>query len=79
MALIKQAQNITSSAWKGGAKSGLIAGLSQGIPAAMGIHPFFSRVIGGIVASNIVKNPIDKRIILNESIKEGLYQLLGGD
>lgn len=69
----------SKDAWKGGIGSGFIAGVAQGIPAAIGLHPFLARLGGGLVAAAIVKNNIDKRVILNESTKEALYQLLSAD
>ena len=77
--LLKKPVAFAKDAWKGGMLSGLKSGLLQGIPAAMGFHPFFARVGGGLAAAAITKNPIDKRVILNESMKEGLYQLLAAD
>lgn len=77
--IISTVKNTATSSWKGGMASGGIAGLCQGIPAAIGLHPFFARIGGGILAATIIKNPVDKRVVLNESVKEGIYQLLAGE
>ncbi len=77
--IIKKTMDTASGSWKGGLGSGLIAGLCQGIPAAIGLHPFFARVGGGILAAVFIKNSVDKRVTLNESAKEGIYQLLAGE
>lgn len=66
-------------AWKGGLGSGAIAGFAQGLPAMLGVHPFFARLGGGLVAAAVVKNNIDKRVILNEATKEAIYQLMAGE
>lgn len=76
--MLKDPVGFGKSVWKGGIGSGAVAGFAQGLPAALGVHPFLARLGGGIVAAAVVKNNIDKRIILNEATKEALYQLLGG-
>lgn len=77
--LLTQPVGYAKDAWKGGIGSGFIAGVAQGIPAAIGLHPFFARLGGGMVAAAIVKNTTDKRVILNEATKEALYQLFAAD
>ena len=77
--ILTEPVKFAKGAYRGGLGSGLIAGISQGIPAAIGLHPFFARLAGGLVASAIIKNPIDKRIILVESMKESVYQLMAAD
>ena len=82
MPLIKNTSNFIGNAWKGGLKVGTAAGLLQGIPAAMGLHPFFSRVGGALATAAIFKNPsdaVERKVILVEGMKEGIYQLLAGD
>lgn len=65
--------------WKGGLGSGALTGTLQGLIGMLGAHPFFSRLGGGIISASILKNDIDKRIILVESSKEAIYQLLAGE
>lgn len=77
--LLTQPIKYLKGAYKGGFGSGLVAGISEGIPAALGFHPFFARLGGGLVATAIVKNPVDKRIILLDAMKESVYQLFGAD
>lgn len=77
--IIGQAASFSKGVWKGGIGAGALTGVIQGTIGALGVHPFFSRVIGGVISASIIKNNIDKRIILVESTKEGLYQLLAGD
>lgn len=77
--LLTQPIKFMRGAYKGGFGSGLTAGIAQGIPAALGFHPFFARLGGGLIATAIVRNATDKRIILVEAMKESIYQLFGAD
>ena len=77
--IIRNPGGFVSQSFKGGMGNGAIAGLIQGIISAVGIHSFFARTIGGAIGASVVKNPTDRRIILVEATKEGVYQLLAGD
>lgn len=77
--IIEGSMGFAKSSWKGGMGSGALAGICQGVPSMIGIHPFFARLGGGIIASALIKNPMHKQIVLVESTKEAVYQLLGGE
>lgn len=76
--IIKDTKKYAMSKWKQGLQAGTYAGLFQGF-LGMFLHPFVARLGGGVIASSIVKNPIDKRIINNECAKESIYQILAGE
>lgn len=77
--IIKETKNFAESSFKGGMGTGALTGITQGLIGMLGFHQFFARVGGGMISAAIVKNSVDKRIILVESVKEGIYQLMAGE
>ena len=77
--ILKNPMAYGKSVWKGGIGNGAITGVSQGLLGMIGLHPFFARMGGGLISASVIKNNIDKRVILLESTKEAVYQLMAGE
>ncbi|MBI2101664.1 hypothetical protein HYT53_03550 [Candidatus Woesearchaeota archaeon] len=79
MGLVTAPLGFAKKSFGGGMAAGGLNGTLQGILRLVGFHQFFARLGGGLIAASIIKNPIDRRVILNESTKEAVYQLIGGE
>ena len=77
--ILKKITTSSKDAWKGGLGAGALTGVLQGGIGLLGAHQFFSRMIGGVISATIIKNKTDKRVILLESSKEAIFQLLAGE
>jgi len=77
-ALIGGPVKFVGNAWKGGLASGSIAGVSQGVMSLF-LPDFLARPLGGMIGAAMVKNPMDKRMILLNATNEGFYRLFRGE
>jgi hypothetical protein len=76
--IIEKGTQYAGSVWKGGLAAGARTGFFQG-GLGMIVHPFFARTIGGLISAAMEKDDVAKKVILMESSKEAIYQLLAGE
>lgn len=76
---IKNPVGFASNVWKGGMGSGAVTGFTQGLLAMFGLHQFLARSMGGVISASMQKDALTKKVILLESTKEAVYQLMAGE
>lgn len=79
MAVLKPLVSKAKAVGKGGVLGGSMTGIVTGIPLMMGLHPFISYILGGVVSSALLKDSVEKKICLFESFRESFIQLFSAD
>ena len=77
--ILDKAVSGAKSAWKQGLSTGARTGVLQGGIGMLGVHPFFSRLAGGVISASFEKDEVLKKVTLAESSKEAIYQLMAGE